>query len=128
MSELFSTEFFDALTERQLAMLRVLLDHGGEMDHLQICADMRQEYGVEISDDGLNGVIAGITKTHDEQTVERMFSRRKQEDLGDFNTTWYILSDECKEAVATYAVNELGAYPGQYITHLDSWPEDTRSD
>lgn len=124
MTELFSTEFFDTLTERQIAMLRVLLDHGGRIGHIKICMDMRQEYGVEIADDGLNGVIAGITKKHGEAAVDRIFSWRETEDLGDYQTTSYMLSDECKEGLAEYLVNELDANPGDYIGHLDSWPSE----
>lgn len=121
MSELFTPEFFDTLTERQIAMLRVLLDNGGKISHLKICADMRQEYGVEISDDGLNGVIAGITKKHGEETVERIFRRKESVDMGHYRTTYYMLSDACKEGLANYVVNELGADPARYALHLDSW-------
>lgn len=120
MTELFTTDFFNTLTERQIAMLRVLLDNGGQIPHMKICTDMRQEYGVEISNDGLNGVIAGITKQHGAKTVDRIFRKRESVDMGHYQTTYYMLSDACKEGLANYAVNELDANPTRYALHLDS--------
>jgi hypothetical protein len=104
----FSADFFEPLTERQMAMLRVLLDHGGAMQREQICEEMRDTYGVTISDDGLNGVIAGITKLHGEEATESVFSQREKVDLGFAQTTLYTLSRECKKNLAEYVVEELG--------------------
>ncbi len=88
----FPPDFFDRLTAKQEAMLRVLYDAEEAVQTDELIRRMESEYGETVDgSNGLSGILAGLTSKHSKEFRRSIMSARW---VGDQFEWWLTLDDE----------------------------------
>jgi len=94
----FPPDFFDRLTAKQEAMLRVLYDTEGTIQTDELIRRMESEYGETVDgSNGLSGILAGLTSKHSKEFRRSIMSARW---VGN-QFEWWLTLDEEQERIFT---------------------------
>jgi hypothetical protein len=76
--ESLPSDFFERLTERQEAMIKILLDHDGWVLGPDIREEMQNEYDVQIAErgSGTAGIISGFTRKYGKEFRNKLIDGR----------------------------------------------------